>query len=263
MNTRRYSILIKSLLVSVIAVSLFINPTKDAVEAGDVDLASVTVSLAAVMDVTLAADYPDHNFQNMGPFLEVDYWHYGGGALSEVRIFLVQFDLTGLPPDAIIDNALLQLDWNACEKSGTYPVTLGAYFVNSFWTESTVTYNTRPSWGTMGYNSQVGCPPDGLTIWNVTSFAQAWQIDPLQNYGVKVSGSWNAGDNYSIAFNSREYPNVGKPELVVTYHQPPTRTPTPTITRTPTRTSTPTRTPTSTSTPSGMNHMIYLPLMRR
>lgn len=192
------------------------------------------------------------NFQNTGPFLEADYWYDSQGVLTYVRIFLISFDLTGLPANAIIDSASLQLHWNGCDLSGTYPVPLGAYFIDGPWDESTVTYNTRPSWATTGVNSQVDCPVTDPTIWYITSFAQAWQSDPAHNYGVKVSGPWNASYDYSITFDSREYPNVGVPELVVTYHLPTTPTPTssntPTRTRTPTGTSTQTRTPTFTGT---------------
>ncbi len=283
MNTRRYSIFIASLVTGLFLLSLFISSQKEAVEAGDVVLSSVTVSLPAVADVTLAADAPDLNFQDVGPyFLEEDYSHDSQGILKYVRIFLIQFDLASLPTDAILDSAVLQLYFNSCSNGGTYPVSLGAYFVNSSWTESTVTYDTRPSWGTMGYNSQFVCPPDDPTTWNVTSFAQAWQSDPVHNYGVKVSGPWGEGYDYSLAFDSREYPNIGKPELVVTYHLPATptststntptqtptststntstRTPTPTSTNTPTRTPSPTRTPTPTE---GAGVALYLPMIMR
>jgi hypothetical protein len=214
-----------------------------------------TQSFPAIADVSLAAEFPDSNFQDPAfPFLELDYWHDSQGVLTFVRIFLIRFDLTGLPSDAIIDNASMQLHWNSCSKPGTYPVSVGVYFVNSPWTESTVTYNTRPSWATMGLNNQINCPPDNdPTIWNITSFAQAWQSDPAHNYGVKVSAPWAEGYNYDITFNSREYINVTLlPELVVTYHLPvtPTTTSTSTATRTATPTSTPTRTSTPTSTPT-------------
>jgi hypothetical protein len=278
MNTRRFFKLLAGLAAGLILLSLFINPTRDAVRAGDVGISSVTLRLTAVADVTLAADAPDTNFQDpgtMGPFLELDYWHLNG-VLTFVRLFLIRFDLTSLPADATIDSAVLQLHWNGCSLPGTYPLSLGAFFVNSAWEESTVTYNTRPSWATVGLNSQVNCPLDDPTTWYITSFAQAWQSDPAHNYGVKVSAPWAAGYDYEVTFDSREYNDARlHPELVVTYHLPATDTPTSTrtntatrtatSTKTPTRTSTSTRTPTPsfTSTPNGMSSRIYLPLVRR
>ena len=270
-----------------------------AVRIRDATALNITQSFPAVADVSLAAEFPDHNFQDpVFPFLEVDYWHDSQGVLTYVRIFLIRFDLTGLPPDAIIDNASIQLHWNGCSLPGTYPVSVGVYFVNSPWTESTVTYNTRPSWAIVGLNNQFNCPPeDGPTIWNITSFTQAWQSDPAHNYGVKVSAPWAEGYDYSITFDSREYSNVTLlPELVVTYHLPVTATPTSTatrtatptstatrtstptstatrtstLTRTPTRTSTPTSTPTRTSTPTststppgGTVSLSYLPIIMK
>ncbi len=221
---------------------------------GDASRASVTVSLPAVADVSLAAEFPDDNFNDPDfPFLEVDYWHNpSGGALTYVRLFLVRFDLTGLPANAVIDSAALQLHPNSCTKPGTYPVTMGSFYVTSDWYESTVTYNMRPTWGTVGVNNQVDCLPENPTTWYITSFAQAWQSDPVHNYGVKVSAPWTVGLDYSIAFNSREYYGTDlDPALVITYHLPtPTSTNTLTPTRTSTRTSTTTLTPTRTRTPS-------------
>jgi len=233
----------------------FLGLQQAAVRGRDITALNITQNFPAVADVSLAAEFPDDNFSDPAfPFLEVDYWHDPQGVLTFVRIFLIRFDLTGLPPDAIIDDASMQLHWNGCSLSGMYPVSVGVYYVNSPWTESTVTYNTRPSWATVGLNNQFNCPPDDdPTIWNITSFAQAWQSDPAHNYGVKVSAPWAEGYDYAIAFDSREYPNATLlPELVVTYHllvtptststSTATRTATPTSTSTPTRTATPTRT---------------------
>jgi hypothetical protein len=221
------------------------DPPPPEVENGNFSRASVTVSLPAVADVILAADNPGINFDGLGPFLEASYWH-DNGVLIFVRVSLIKFDLTGLPADAILDSAALQLHPSGCPP-GTSPLSLGAYFVNSAWNESTVTYNTKPQWATMGVNAQVICPPYDRVIWYITSFAQSWLSDPAHNYGVQVSGPWAEGYDYDIAFNSREYSQVDvRPELVITYHQ--LATPTPTTTRTPTRTNTPTRTPTPTPT---------------
>jgi hypothetical protein len=247
---------IKLLLGCVLLVGLLAlhakRPGGNAVRAESNRLASTSVSLPAVADVSLAAEFPDDNFSNPTfPFLEVEYWHDSQGVLTYVRLFLIRFDLTGLPPDAIIDSAEMQLHWNGCQTNPVPdPMPLGAFFVTSAWVESTVTYNTRPSWATVGVNNQVPCPPGDPVAWNVTSFAQAWQSDPAHNYGVKVSGAaWEQGNDYSISFDSREYSGTDlDPALVITYHQPATSTPTPTITRTPTSTTTGTRTSTSTPT---------------
>jgi hypothetical protein len=185
---------------------------------------SHSVSLPAAADVTLAADAPDINFQGSTTsnfLLELAYWHDhdSNGDLTYVRVFLIKFDLTGLPADAIIDSAALQLHPYYCASLGTYPVPVGVYFVTSAWNESTVTYNTRPSWATVGVSSQVGCLPTDPTTLYITSFARAWQSDPTHNYGLKLSAPWGEAYDYFIDFDSREYPNAGyHPELVVTYH---------------------------------------------
>ena len=265
MKTRWVSILGTGLVAGLFVLSLFIHPGKDAVGAGANIFSSVTVSLPAVADVTLAADAPDVNFQSYGPFLEVEYWHDPQGVLTYVRIFLIRFDLSSLPQDAIIDSAEMQLHWNGCYPVFDYWEGMEIHYVTSPWDESTVTYDTRPSWGQIGLKRGMSCPPDDPVTWSITSYAQAWQSDPAHNYGILVDAPWGEGYDYSVAFDSREFSGTDEdPALVVTYHLPatPTHTPTntPTLTHTPTSTptmtstltatQTPTRTPTLTHTPS-------------
>ena len=273
-------LLVCILMAGVLAV-LVPSPAPTAVMAGKATPASLTVSLPAVADVSLAAEFPDENFSDPTfPFLEVDYWHDPTtGVLTYVRLFLIRFDLTGLPADATIDSTALQLHPNSCTKPGTYPLSVGAFFVTSAWEENWVTYNTRPTWATMGVNAQVGCYPDNPTTWYITSFAQAWQSDPVHNYGVKLSAPWVEGYDYSVAFDSREYLGTDlDPALVITYHLPETptstytNTPTSTNTSTNTATSTRTHTPTATKTPTLTPTLtptgepgasLYLPLMMK
>ena len=253
--------LLAGILLAGVLAALVHSPAPADVRAGEAALESTTVRLPAAADVSLAAEFPDDNFSNPAfPFLEVEYWHDLQGVLTYVRIFLIRFDLTGLPPDAIIDSAEMQLHWNGCQKNPIPdPIPLGAFFVTSDWVENTVTYNTRPGWASVGLNNPIPCPPlSDPTSWNVTSFAQAWQSDPAHNYGLKVSAPWMDGYDYSITFNSREYTGTDlDPALVITYHQPATSTPTPTITRTPsmTPTLTSTHTPSQTLTPSSTASM--------
>ena len=240
-------LLLGCILLAGVLAALAYSPAPAAVSAGKATPASLTVNIPAAADVSLAAEFPDENFNDSAfPFLNVDYWHLNG-VLTYVRLFLIRFDLTTLPANAIIDSAALQLHPNSCTKPGTYPVSMGAFFVTSAWEEISVTYNTRPSWGTLGVNTQVGCYPDDPTTWYITSFVQAWQSDPVHNYGVKLSAPWTQGLDYSITFNSREYYGENlDPVLVITYHLP--ATPTSTSTDTPTSTSTSTQTSTSTGT---------------
>src|SRR5512135_246535 len=125
-------------------------------QVGEAGRTSVTVSLPAVADVYLAAELPNNNFNSPldFDFLEVDYWHESPGNQLLVRVFLIRFDLTTLPAEAIIDSAALQLHPRTCFQPGTYPVPLGAFFVTSTWDEDTVTFNTKPTWATLGVNTQ-------------------------------------------------------------------------------------------------------------
>jgi hypothetical protein len=226
--------------------------------AGASSRTSATVTLEAVADVTLAADDPDTNFQGPNSSLDVAY-NFWTGVYTRVRVALVQFDLTGLPAEAIIDSASLTINVYGCLSDPLIPnpVPVGAYFVNSAWDESTVTYNsfaTKSDWDGFGLTSQLTCPLASTPTWYITSFAQAWQSDPAHNYGLVLKGPWVTGDKYEFYFSTRESADSG-PKLSVTYHLPtPTSTSTPTMTvtasNTPTRTFTPTNTPTRTASPT-------------
>lgn len=147
------------------------EPATPAVAAPSAAAGSTTVYVPAVADATLFAHSADTNGGTLSQLLAE---HMMGGGQVEVCVFLVKLDLGALPEDVIIDSAVLELYRPICVEGGSYPVSLGAYFVNSLWQELTVTWNSRPSWESVGMSAQVPCPnPATSTSWNVTSFARA------------------------------------------------------------------------------------------
>ena len=206
-----------------------------------------TVTLYAVADATVRSVQPNTNFGS-DHYLELSYDEWEGGPLEE--IVLLQFDLSGLPAGAVIDSAVMEL--YLVYATGDNPKSVGAYYVTSAWSESTVTWNTFPTADPWSLGSSVDNVTFQYKSWSMTSWASYWQSSPTENHGVYLRRrTWETTD-FERMFESKDH-NENRPRLVVNYHLPtptPTITPTPTRTPPPTPTHTPTRTPTPTHTPT-------------
>ncbi|MBM4460990.1 MAG: DNRLRE domain-containing protein, partial [Chloroflexi bacterium] len=225
-----------------------------------------TLTLYADTDATTKSWQPDANF-GADTMLQLHYDNVEGPVAA---FTLIHFDVSSLPADVVIDSAAMELYlWNA---AGADPVWIGLYDVYAAWSESTVTWNTRPPGQTGGYvyGVNVDAAP-GYKAWTVTGWVTYWRSNP--NYGLELRGPITGDPSYyDRNFGSRDG-RVNLPRLIVTYHLPATatatptatntsppptatptatatRTPTPTITRTPTPTVTRTPTPTASRTPT-------------
>jgi hypothetical protein len=188
-----------------------------------------TVTLNPVADASIDYQYGDANLGAAGT-LEVGYL-----SVRYIRRALIRFNLAGIPADAVIDSAQLKLYLQLAD--GADPASFLAVLIAEDWAESQVTWNNQPNRDqpTIGVsmNSVLG-----YKSVDVTAIVQAWHNVP--QYGLELRGP-ESEPTYRRVFSSRE--NVETPpQLVVTYHLPPSPTPT--------RTHTPTRTPTRTSTPA-------------
>ncbi|MBC8249669.1 MAG: PPC domain-containing protein [Anaerolineales bacterium] len=171
------------------------------------ELTLTTVNLAAVADATVKSWQPNTNFGGEDT-LELSY-----STIDTVReaAAIMRFDVaSALPPNVIIDSAILKLD--VVEGAGADPVSVAAYFVTSGWAEGSVTWNSFPTANPIGIASNVSASPGSQASWNVTSFAQAWYSG--SDNGLYLRGPTN-GTYYERTFESREQ---GGPRLTVTYH---------------------------------------------
>jgi len=239
------------LVVVLLAAALmpwFTDPAAGQEPSSEASLGANTVTFNAVADATVKSAQPGSNFGAAGQ-LELSYAEID--VVTEA-VTLLRFDLSSLPASAIIDSATLRLYQES--STGPDPLTVGAYFVTSAWSESTVTWNTFPTANPYGIAAQLGSAT-GYKTWSITGYAQAWLSGP--NHGLYLRGP-TQGIYFHRLFESREWMER-VPQLDVTYHLPaptatrtatrsatPTRTATPTATRTATRTRTPTLTPTGT-----------------
>ncbi len=156
---------------------------------------------------------------------------------------LLVFDVSVLPPSAIIDSATLRV-W-VSSRSNENLMTAKTFLLRRPWDERETTQNqaaTGAPWEIAGAYGDSDRHPIGLSIaelpvsgpvdWDVTGAVQTWVQDPTSNYGLILSGRSTGHVHYS--FNSREGIQTDeRPLISVVYHVPPTATPTPTIAATP------------------------------
>ncbi len=198
-----------------------------------------STTLYADADATLSSLAPDANFGGEH-YLELSY---SAGDVMAEEVVLVRFDLSSLPANAVIDSAVMEL--YQVYAAGDAPRSLAAYYVTSAWVENTVTWNHPPTANLEGIVSSVDHVTGQYKSWNVTDWAAYWHSHPGENHGVYLRRlTWETSP-FERTFESRDH-NEHMPRLAITYHLPPTTTPTPTNTSTPTSTRTPTLTPTPT-----------------
>jgi hypothetical protein len=177
--------------------------------------------------------WPAANYGNAVEINPTAWTYFGAGCGAGRYRSLVRFDgLNSLPPGSILQYAELRLYGVATSGNtngnSSYP---GAPFgttnelwvrqVTSAWTESTVTWNTQPSFTTTGQISV----PASTSRWNhnlrlnVTSQVAA-MLAPGANNGFVIMLQ---NENYyrSMLFASSDHPDASRwPELYVEFSQP-------------------------------------------
>ena len=216
----------------------------------------ITRDLPAIADTYINQWNPDDNFGSLELFRIRS---------SDIKQGLIKFNLSGIPANAIIDEATLHL-WVSGRSNANY-LTANIAMLKRPWKEYQATHNRATSsnaWQKAGargdadrYSERIASqqlPEIGAVAWNVTTAAQRWVADPTSNQGLIIGGQSQGSVYYN--FDSRE--SIWKehrPRLSIRYHLPPTPTPTATFTATPTPTPTPTLFVIPTSTPGAVKRI--------
>mgnify|MGYP005841554835 CR=1 FL=1 len=218
-------------------------------------------TLSSGKDSSISVWAPTEN-KGLDPFV--------GVRNADITVGLMAFDLSGLPSDAKVAEARLNL---YVEKRTNFgPLNVAAYRLLRPWDELSVTWQQpapSQSWGQAGalaagvdreanYSDQVamGCEDCWISL-DVTPIVRQWAANPAENYGVLLRGSGAVSVEYSfVSFNSAD-PKF-RPQLVVRFETPPVTpgpSPTPTLSPTlgPSMTPTPSPTPSLTPTPGPTN----------
>ena len=158
-----------------------------------------------------------------------------------VRRTYLHFDLSGVPPNAEILHAEVQL--YLVQWIGSGPFLVEAREVGRAWDEHKITWNDQPTPGAL-LDAPAIPAAAGYTSWEITAEAQDWLRNPHANYGLVIAPQDTT--THDLMFHSREQ-DLYRPRLMLQYRIP-TLTPTVTHTHTATLTPTPSLTPTRTAT---------------
>ena len=164
------------------------------------------------------------NTSNFGSHPDFDALAWTNTGVPVTSRGLVQFDLTNIPQNSIIQKAYLSLiSYNSVSNghhnplSGTNETIIQK--VTSAWNENTVTWNTQPSSTVVGEINLPGTawPIENFMDIDVTAFASDWYTNPNTNYGIMYKLLL---EQYyrSVIFASSDHPFLNyHPKLVVCY----------------------------------------------
>ena len=132
----------------------------------------------------------------------------------------VQFDLSVLPANVIIDAAEVRLHIFAF-GGPAFDVEMSR--VDGAWDESTLTWNNQPT--VTGGGPVQSIAAIGDVSWPVTPLVQAWHAGLQPNHGVMLHGLNSIGA--FVGADSKETNSAHAPALVITYRLPPDENPRP------------------------------------
>lgn len=166
-------------------------------------------------DATILKGASSKNFGSTAD-MWVGYDHCEG---TQIARSLVQFDLAAIPAGTQITQATLSLHLeNSCDlRNRTHSVTV--YRVNDPWTESSVTWNSKPGRGEAYGSASVHSRDWGRYSFDVTDLVRGWVNGSIPNYGLMVRGPESSGnDSARLGFLTRDMSGTTyAPYIRITY----------------------------------------------
>lgn len=157
---------------------------------------------------------------------------------GDVRVPLLQFDLSAIPANAAVEKALLRV--RVFDKTNPAPLTLAAHRINRPWDAATCNW-TQAAQGTLWALPGAGdVPQDRAAVavgqvllaeeerWydlDVTALVREWVQNPASNYGLLLSASSAGSVQYDL-YSSDHPDQTMHPHLAVVWHEPGAGTPT-------------------------------------
>ncbi len=203
---------------------------------------NASVVLLTNQDAWIDSALPTNNYGS-DPQLHVGLT---GTVAALQRRTLLGFDLSPLPPGAIILSAQLQLYQVGASGAVRFDVIPDA-IMQGPWSEATVNWNNRPSSANQGDPAVTLDTSNGWKTWDVTNIVKGWLYTGLPKYGILLRDTGQS--NGERIFGARKDPQTA-PRLIIQFDRPrpaPTRTPLPTWTPIPSATPTKGPAPTATS----------------
>jgi hypothetical protein len=168
------------------------------------------VTLQALQDAYICDCQPDVTNPNGGP---THLYHGRYGSCYDRT--LIEWDLSDLPPSAVIEHAEMRL--YCMSFTGTPSGQPVYYMINDDWSELTVTLNTQPSWDDIPSLTASWPAPSTWFALDVTQFVQAWVDGSHENHGIYCTSMGATGTSVPGFWSSDAAQEDLHPVLVVTY----------------------------------------------
>jgi hypothetical protein len=194
-----------------------------------------TLTLTSTADTEIWNNNSNDSGKNYG---DCDKMYLNGASSSPKQRNLIQFNLAGIPANAVINNAKLRLVKKSGSNSSLF---ISAHRITSQWTEGTygcrggngaASWNERldnVNWSSSGGDyestsaSSIVVGGNGTYEWDLKNLVQDWVNGTYPNYGVLMKFLIENA-NAEKEFATREGYSSDRPKLLITYTLPPNLT---------------------------------------
>jgi len=160
--------------------------------------------------------YPTDNFGDSHTAVYVGkttdlFWIY--------RSYL-QFDLSSVPPNAVILDADLVLYHHFSSVISSLPI--GLYEVTESWEENIITWNNQPASSTEVEDILyiLAGLPGYFVSWDIEGLVKGWHDGIITNYGMVLRDTDESSVDGKAAFRSSENMASDRPRLIIEYYIP-------------------------------------------
>lgn len=168
---------------------------------------TITVTGASTtFDTCVDEQYPSSNY-----YSSQNLWTGGQTGNNTMRTY-IKFTLpTGISASSVtFANLKLKRNQNAVPG-------VKAYRVTSSWSSSTVTWNNKPSYSTIGPTGACTSFSGDWYQMDATSLVKQWLNGTYTNYGFLLKEPTETNSNQKTRWYSSDAPSPNKPELVIRY----------------------------------------------
>jgi len=135
---------------------------------------------------------------------------YVGGIISPSTIFrtYLQFDLSSLPPETVILDADLGLQYYYYDSGGIVPILdIGLYNVETPWIEDTITWDSQPNSSNQAEDiiSIPTIPTSDFIYWNISNLVKGWHAGSTSNDGILLRLVDESLNYSAMGFLSSDY----------------------------------------------------------
>jgi len=199
-------------LVGLMTASFVLTSTKN------VQASSVSVTLFPTDDAVINQHDPNM-ISGYGNKISTRNAFGGGGSYNWGLESLLKFNLSSIPKNSTITSATLRLWYSNYADTNPQGRKLNLYAIISDWNESTVTWNTHPSYAFQLSDYATVPWSTGVWMeWNVTIDIQSFIDGNLSLYGWKIADEkyWGSSNIPITCFSSKEGSHA--PYLEVKYY---------------------------------------------